>query len=169
MAFSILSKRMLENDDIKKIVNQIKNYSSIFTLDQINNFGIDLDPSTRITLKDYDIGRNAGACYRIGMKVAGDELYDYAQVLPIIHYEEIKNDSQIISEDESAFEIQFGRGLTSQIASSDDLQKINIDLMMGNIVETDHKITILLSSDGKKTQLRVFKDQQTEKEYVFMK
>ena len=169
MAFSILSKRMLENDDIKKIVNQIKNYSSIFTLDQTKNFGIDLDVSTRITLKDYDIGRNAGACYRIRMKVAEDELYDYAQVLPIIHYEEIKNDSQIISEDESAFEIQYGRGLTSQIARSDDLQKINIDLMMGNIVETDHKITILLSSDGKKTQLRVFKDQQTEKEYVFMK
>lgn len=51
MAFSILSKRMLENDDIKKILNQINDYNSIFDLNQTIALGIDLDNCTRITLK----------------------------------------------------------------------------------------------------------------------
>ena len=169
MAFSILSKRMLENDDIKRIVDRIKRYTSIFTLDQQRNFDVDFDISTELILRDYDSVSNKGDIYAVyGGRLIYD-MYNYNYTLPIIRFEEIKSSSQIISEDENTITIQYGRGLTSPIPSADDLRKINTASMMGDIVEANRKITIFLSKEGKKTQLRVFKNQQTGEEYVFMK
>ena len=54
MAFSILNKRMLENDDIKRIVDSIEDYASIFTLNQKNSFGVNFDVDTGLTLRDFD-------------------------------------------------------------------------------------------------------------------
>lgn len=172
MAFSILNKRMLENDDIKRIVDRITRYASIFKLEQRKFFDVDFDIFTNLTLKDYDSVSGRGSIYDIDSPKQDKLTIDsrqYNYILPIIRFEEIKDSSQIISEDESTFTIQYGSGLTSQISTSDDLRKINMDSMMGDIVETNRKITIFLSKDGKRTQLRVFKDKQTGKEYVFMK
>lgn len=174
MAFSILNKGMLENDDIRKIVDRIPEYASIFTLAQQRNFDIPFDISTSLILKDYDSVANQGAVYDIPFtsSVSGVIKWDfnaYNYSLPIIRFAEIKDDSQIISEDEDKFIVQYGSGLTSQVSTSDALQKINMNSMMGDIVETNRKVTIFLSKDGKKTQLRVFKNQQTGEEYVFMK
>ena len=170
MAFSILNKRMLENDDIKRIVDSMEDYASIFTLNQKNSFGVDFDIDTGLTLKDFDNVAVNGSIYFISFhKLATDITYDYWYILPIIRFEEIKNSSQIISENDDTFTIKYGSGLTSQISTSDALRKINMDSMMGDIIETNRKITIFLSKDGKKTQLRVFKNQQTGEEYVFMK
>ena len=169
MAFSILSKRTLENDDIKRIVDRIKKYASIFTLDQQRIFDVDFDISTQLILRDYDSVSNKGDTYAVkGGRLIYD-MYNYNYTLPIIRFEEIKSSSQIISEDENTITIQYGRGLTSPIPSADDLRKINTASMMGDIVEANRKITIFLSKEGKKTQLRVFKNQQTGEEYVFMK
>lgn len=169
MAFSILNKRMLENDDIKRIVRTIKDYATIFTLDQQINFGIDFNVSTQIFLKDYDDVADRGATY---LPYTDDMTWDYHHynyTLPIIKFEEIKNSSQIISENDDTFTIQYGSGLASQVSTGDALRKIEMSSMKGDIVETNRKITIFLSKDGKRTQLRVFKNQQTGEEYVFMK
>lgn len=171
MAFSILSKRMLENYDIKKIVDKIKNYASIFTLNQQRSFDLEFDISTKLTLKDFDNVAGNGSIYGVYLKQLQTDFSsnDYWYILPIIRFEEIKDNSQIISEDENTITVQYGSGLTSRVSTSDALQKINMNLMMGDIVETNRKITIFLSKDGKRTQLRVFKNQQTGEEYVFMK
>lgn len=169
MAFSILNKKMLENDDIKRIVTQLKDYEAIFNLNQQRNFGFDFYIGTRITLKEYDSVKNEGVLYLPYRDVFIGDIDDYGYILPIIRFEEIKSNSKIISEDENTFTIEYGRGLTSPISSDDDLRRINMDSMMGSIIETNRKITIFLSKDGKKNQLRVFKDQQTGEEYVFMK
>lgn len=169
MAFSILSKRMLENDDIKRIVSSIKDYGTIFTLEQQRSFDINFNISTQLVLKDYDSIANRGDTYIIDGNIMRGDIYSYNYTLPIIRFAEIKDDSQIISEDEDKFIVQYGSGLTSRVSTSDALQKINNNSMMGDIVETNRKVTILLSKDGTKTQLRVFKNQQTGEEYVFMK
>ena len=169
MAFSILNKKMLENDDIKRIVTQLKDYEAIFNLNQQRNFGFDFYIGTRITLKEYDSVKNEGVLYLPYRDVFIGDIDDYGYILPIIRFEEIKSNSKIISEDENTFTIEYGRGLTSPISSDDDLRRINMDSMMGSIIETNRKITVFLSKDGKKNQLRVFKNQQTGEEYVFMK
>lgn len=180
MAFSILSKGLLENyDSIRRIVDGVtEHYESIFTYNQakkfISNsliFGID----TRLELKDYDSTSNKSPIYCIGLQDNEQGKFDYADhycnyyVLPIIRYDEIKGSSKIISEDDDTYTIQYGRGLTSRVSTDDDLRKIERTSMMGDIIETNRKITIFLSKDGEKTQLRVFKNQETEEEYVFMK
>lgn len=174
MAFSILSKKILENDGIKKIVDQIEGHKMIFTLAQINSFGFETSQFTNIILKDYDSISDEGTVYRLplfkGMEAENrEDIYKSNFVLPIVRFEEIKDNSQIISEDEDTFIVQYGSGLTSRVSTNDDLQKISIASMMGNIIETNRKITIFFSKDGKKTQLRAFKNQQTGEEYVFMK
>ena len=170
MAFSILNKRMLENDDIRRIVRTfIDGYETIFTYDQQKSFDIDFPLFVEIVLRDYDNVADQGATYILANDDISIDCYNYNYILPIIRFEEIKNSSQIISENDDTFTIQYGSGLTSQISTSDALRKISMDSMMGNIVETRRKITIFLSKDGKKTQLRVFKNQQTGEEYVFMK
>lgn len=174
MAFSILNKRMIENDDIRRIVDKINAYESIFNLYQSQSFDIDFGMNTVLVLKDYDSASNLGATYRLTIAdfCSGEiwyDAYDYNYILPIIRFEEIKENSQILSEDENTITIQYGRGLTTPVSTDDILQKINMNSMMGEIVETNRKITIFLSKDGKKTQLRVFKNQQTGEEYVFMK
>ena len=170
MAFSILNKRMLENDDIRRIVRTIiDGYEKIFTYDQQKSFDIDFPTYVAIVLRDYDNVADQGATYILENGDMSFDCYNYNYILPIIRFEEIKNSSQIISENDDTFTIQYGSGLTSQISTSDALRKISMDSMMGNIVETRRKITIFLSKDGKKTQLRVFKNQQTGEEYVFMK
>lgn len=171
MAFSILNKRMLENDDIKRIVDNIEEYASIFTLDQQHSFGIKFDISTSLTLKDFDNVAGNGLTYDLSLhKLGTDFSYnDYWYILPIIRFEEIKESCQIISEDDKTITVQYGTGLTSRVSTSDALRKINAGSMMAEIVETNRKITTFLSKDGKKTQLRVFKNQQTGEEYVFMK
>lgn len=174
MAFSILNKRMLENDDIKRIVDSIEGDKTIFTLDQIRSFNFDTCQTIKIVLKDYDnVSRKGDVCSLpifngISSEIEND-LYQCNFVLPIIRFEEIKDSSQTISKDDDTITIQYGSGLTSRVPTSDALQKINMNSMMGDIVETNRKITIFLSKDGKKTQLRVFKNQQTGEEYVFMK
>ena len=174
MAFSILSKRMVENDDIKRIIDKIEGHKIIFTLDQINSFNFNTSQNTKIVLKDYDNVSQNGAVYSLpifkGMPSGiQNDIFRCNFVLPIIRFEEIKDSSQTISEDDDTITIQYGSGLTSRVPTSDALQKINMNSMMGNIVETRRKITIFLSKDGKKTQLMVFKNQQTGEEYVFMK
>lgn len=170
MAFSILSKRMLENDDIRNIVDRIESYEAIFSYDQYKELGSkNLFYYANIILKEYDSIQKRGFRYQPGFGLLPHELEKYGYVLPIIQFEEIKESSRIISEDEDAFTVQYGIGLTSRVSSSDELQKLNIDSMNGDIIETNRKITIFLSKDGKKTQLRIFKNQQTGKEYVFMK
>ncbi len=171
MAFSILNKRMLENDDIKRIVDSIEDYASIFNLDQQRSFGVKFDISTVLTLKDFDNVAGNGSTYDPYLHKLGTDFStnDYWYILPIIRFEEIKESCKIISEDDNTITVQYGRGLTSQASTSDALRKINMDSMMGDIVEANRKITIFLSKDGKKTQLRVFKNHQTGEEYVFMK
>ncbi len=171
MAFSILSKRILENDGIKKIVDRIERYASIFTLDQQRSFGVKFDISTRLTLKDFDNIAGNGLIYNPFLKELDTDVStnDYWYILPIIRFEEIKDNSQIISEDDNTITVQYGRGLTSRVSTSDALRKIVMGSMMGDIVETNRKITTFLSKDGKKTQLGVFKNQRTGEEYVFMK
>ena len=176
MAFSILSRRSLESGKIKKIVDRVKRYAAIINLNQAKALSIDtkMDFSTTLTLKDYDSVANRGGTYRLPI-VTGHEgefswdMYQYNYVLPIISYDEIKGDSRVISEDEETITIEYGRGLTSPVESSDTLRKLNVDLMMGDIVESGRKITIFIDKDGKKTQLRVYKNKQTGEEYVFMK
>lgn len=169
MAFSILSKRTLENDDIKRIVDRIKDYASIFTFDQQRIFDVYFNISTELILRDYDSVSNKGDTYEVFLRELSYDKYNYNYTLPIIRFEEIKSSSQIISEDDNTITVQYGSGLTSSVSTSDALQRISIGSMMGEIVETNRKITIFLSKDGKKTQLRVFKNQRTGEEYVFMK
>ena len=170
MAFSILSISMLENDNIRRIiVRTIRGWGAIFNKNQQAIFDLNLEDITEITLKEYDSVKNIGTRYRPGYDDFVSDWCDYGYVLPIIRFEEIKDSSQIISEDDDTFTIQCGRGLTSKISTSDALQKINMQSMMGDIVETNRKITIFLSKDGKKTQVKVFKNQQTGEEYVFVK
>ena len=173
MAFSILSKRMLENYSVKKIVNRLEWFETIFTLDQQERFDIKKYPTSCLILQDYDgvkkIGTEYNIYYKVYLKDPLVKLYNCGDILPIIRYEEIKDKSKIISEGEDTITVQYGSGLTSRISTSDALRKINMDSMMGDIIETNRKITIFLSKDGKKIQLRVFKDQQTGEEYVFMK
>ena len=169
MSFNILSKRMIENDDIRSIVDKIKGYKSIFTLDQQKNFNINFSTILiNLILKDYDSVNNQGVTYSLNSGKIDWDFKDYNYTLPIIRFEEIRDNSQIISEDENTLTIQYGRGLTSRVPNSDILQKINIDSMNGDIEESNRKITIFLSKDGRKTKLRVFKNQQTGEEYVFM-
>ena len=174
MAFSILNRRLLEHEDIKKIVDKTKDFASIFTYEQRQSLGICFDLETKLTLKDYDSLQKNNFFY--GYKVldesysiSQDISYNYGYILPIIRFEEIRDNSQIISREEDTFTIQYGRGLTSSISDNDTLRKINMGQMMGNIIESNRKITIFLSKDGEKIQLRVFKNQETEEEYVFMK
>ena len=151
MAFSILSKRMVENDDIKRIIDKIEDYASIFTLDQQRSFGVKFAISTILTLKNFDNVAGNGSTYDPYLHKLGTDFSnnDYWYILPIIRFEEIKNSSQIISENDDTFTIKYGSGLTSQISTSDALRKINMDSMMGDIIETNRKITILLSKNGK--------------------
>ena len=121
MAFSILSKRMLENDDIKRIVRTIKGYRTIFTLDQKRNFRLEFDILTDITLKEYDSIKKTGFRYQPGPEKITSEFYDYGYILPIIRFEEIKSSSQMISEDNNIITIQYGRGLTSPIPSASSI------------------------------------------------
>ena len=82
MKFSILNKRMLENDDIRKIVDRIPNYASIFTLDQQRNFDIRFNISTSLILKDYDSVANQGTVYYLPAtsSVSGKIDWDYYDV-----------------------------------------------------------------------------------------
>lgn len=170
MAFSILNKKMLENDDIRRIVDKTKGYASIFTLDQQRSWDLDFDIFTQIILKDFDNVLNKGAIYRCSRSEEKSyDLYDYNYVLPTNRLEEIRESSQIISEDDATIIVQYGSSITSCVSTSDVLQKINMASMMGKMIETNRNITIFLSKDGKKTRLRVFKNQQTGEEYVFMK
>lgn len=169
MAFSILSKKMLENDDIKRIANKIKNYESIFNYNQIKSFDFYFNSFTFLILKDYDSTSGICTSYDVTSKEFLTENLTRYYTLPIIRFEEIKESSKIISEDNDTITIQYGKGLTSRVSTDDVLRKIDIDSKMGAIVETNRKITIFLSKDGKKTQLKVFKNQQTKEEYVFMK
>ena len=173
MNFMILNKRMLENDGIKNIVDRIENYGSIFTLGQQRSLDVPFDIATRLTLMDYDriADGGVGAIYNILTKEITDDggLDRYNYILPIIRFEEIKYNSHIINNDTNTLTIQYGRGLTSGISTSEDWRKIKLSSMMNNITETNRKITIFLSKDGKKIQTRVFKNEITGEEYVFMK
>ncbi len=173
MAFSILNKRMLENDSVKEILSRVEWYEAIFTKDQQKSFDIHKSLAACLILQDYDEVKKIGTEYDINKKEYVDDFYvDFykcGDILPIIKFEEIKESSQVISEDDDTLTIQYGSGLTSRVSTSDDLRKIKMDSMMGDIVETNRKITIRLLRDGKKTQLRVYKNQQTGEEYVFMK
>lgn len=174
MAFSILNKRMIANNDIRRIVDKNEYYAPIFTLDQLRSFDINFNISTMLVLKDYDSVSDNGSVYSIPISsnyqgTINVDYKNYNYVLPIIKFEEIRDNSQIISEEEDTFTIQYGRGLTSRVPNSDTLRKINIDSMSGYIKESNRKITIFLSKNGQKIKLRVFKNQQTGEEYVFMK
>lgn len=169
MAFSILSKRMLENESIKRIVDKLDQLDiEIFAFEVEKNFDIRCGGDSLI-LKDYDSVAKNGFTYVLSLKKIYDDCFNYNYTLPVIRFEEIKGSSKIVSEDKDTFTIQYGSGLTSRVSTSDALQKINNDSIMSPIVETNRKITILLSKNGKKTQLRVFKNHQSGKEYVFMK
>ncbi|MBR3162298.1 MAG: AAA family ATPase [Bacilli bacterium] len=171
MKFSILSERMIENNNIRKIVNSINRYKSIFTLEQQKSFDKEFSIATRLTLKDYDRLNDSGSIYDVMENSIIDDwnVLQYWYVLPIIRFKEIEEKSQIISSDKDTQSIQYGRGLTSRVSTNKALQKINMDILLDKIVETNRKITIFLSKEGNKTQLQVFKNQQTGKEYVFMK
>ena len=163
MEFSILNKRMLEeNDDIRKIVDRIPRYEPIFTREQIKSFDLNKLQNTSLILQDYDSIKKIGARYEVDEKKYLTDfdimLFKWGDILPIIRFEKIKDNSQIISDEEDTLTIQYGRGVTSRVLDSDTLRKINKDSMIGDIVESNRKITILLSEDGKKTQLRVFKN-----------
>lgn len=169
MQFSILNKRMLENPDIKNIVDGIEGYSSIFTLQQQKNFDLEFAIPTTLVLKDYNQVSDWSDVYNIDLRTIMWDCYDYNYALPVIRFDEIRENSKAISYDKDTITIQYGKGLTSRVSTYDALRKINEDSMLGLVAETERKITILLSKDGKKTQLRVFKDQLTGEEYVFMK
>lgn len=173
MAFSILSKELLRRTEIKEIVDKTEEYASIFTLKQQRDFNIEFGISTYLTLKEFDANQTynyeRNFVYEILNKSFNVHSFQYGYVLPIVRIDEIRDNSQIISEDEDTFTIQYGRYLTSRVSESAILQNINMNLMLGNIAETDRRITIFLSKDGKKTQLRVFKNEKTGEEYVFMK
>lgn len=163
MKFSILNKSMLENDDIKRIVDRINSYASIFTLNQQQSFNLCFNINTQLILQDFDNDALSSLTYDILFKeVKFDFFITYWYILPIIRFEEIIENSQFISEDDDTITIQYGSGLTSR-ASTRDVS------MMDEMVETNRKITTFLSKDDKKIQLRVFKNQQTGEEYVFMK
>ena len=101
MAFSILNKRMLENDDIRRIVRTfINDNKTIFTYDQQKSFDIDFPTFAQIVLKDYDDVADQGATYVLELADMSHDCYDYNYILPIIRFEEIKNSSQIISEND---------------------------------------------------------------------
>lgn len=169
MAFSILSQRMLENDEIREIVEKINDYATIFTLDQQRKIDINFNISTELTLKEYDSVKNENSVYDPQLKGFFSASYKYGYILPIIRFDEIKDSSQITYDDEDTCTIQYGRYLTSRCPDVVTLRKIITDIMLHNISESNRKITIFLSKDGKKTQLRVFQNEQTGEEYVFMK
>ena len=176
MAFSILNKRMLENEDIRKIVDKVKDYAPIFTLDQQMSTGLEFSVNTDLVLKDYDSVSGSGSLYQVpydkstGGRFGTDfRSANYFYILPIIRFDEVKDSSQVIAEDDDTLTVQYGRGLTSSVHDSDTLQKININSMMGNIEKSNREITIFLSKDGTKNKLCVYRNQQTGEEYVFMK
>ena len=68
MAFSILNRRLLENEDIKNIVDKTKNFASIFTYDQQQSLGISFDLETKLTLKDYDSLQKNNFFYAVFVK-----------------------------------------------------------------------------------------------------
>lgn len=177
MAFSILNKRMLENDEIRQIVDKVENYASIYTLDQQRAFGIEFNISTCLTLRDYDSFVRQGSIYktpsfnlrRPGEFGTDNSLYEYNYILPIIKFDEIKDNSQIIFEDDNTITIQYGRGLTSRVSDIDTLRRIQTDYMMGDLTKSERKITTFLSKDGNKTKLQVYRNKETGEECVFMK
>ncbi len=126
-----------------------------------------------MTLADYNDNKvldwQRNFLYDIVCETQPYHIYSYGYVLPIVKFEEIKDSSQVICEDENTITIQCGRYLTSRVSGSAMLQKIDMDLKEGNLEETDSKITILLSKNGEKTQLHIFQNKKTEEGYVFMK
>ncbi len=169
MSFSILTKRMLENDSIKKIVDKIEPKIP-FSYEQQKAIGLDFSSMIfALVLKDYDGSEDRGITYSSISHEIDWDFKSFNYVVPIIRFEEIKEDSETVSEDENTFKIQYGSGLTSRVSTDDDLRKISVDSMMGDIVETRRKVTVTLRKDGKRIQLRVFKNQKTGEEYVFMK
>ena len=173
MAFSILSKRLLEDENIHKIVNSVLT-KPVFSMNILANWfwvktnGLGTFPF--IILQDYDSFDKKGIVYV-------DRLTSYriewsegkCEVLPIINFAEIRDNSQVISEDEDTLTIQYGRGLTNgRFVSKDTLELVNQASKMGKLEESGRKITIFLAEDGTKTQLRVFQDEVNWREYVFM-
>jgi hypothetical protein len=173
MAFSILSRRLLENNDIRRIAEKVDRYDPIINYYQQQALGIKVNTvSTMLTLRDYDSTANRGYVFRLSGSSSKidydvDTIYKYNYVLPIIRYEEIKGDSKIVSEDDDTITIKYGRHITSNVQDDDTKRKIEVANMMGNLVESGRKITFLLDKDGKKTQLRVFRNTETGEEYVF--
>ncbi|MBP5408385.1 MAG: ATP-binding protein, partial [Bacilli bacterium] len=167
--------RALESSKIKEIIDRMDGYAQIINLDQMKalNFAFDFDLTTTLVLKDYDSVANQGNTYRLsisgGEGVFSWDYHQYNYVLPVIRYDEIEGDSRVMREDEDTITVEYGRGFTTPVKSSDTLRRINVDSMKGEIVESDRKITIFIDKDGNKTQLRVYKNEQTGEEYVFMK
>ena len=165
MAFSILNRRLLENNSIKKIVNRLREFT-VFNNVQQEALGIDTSIIKEIILRDYDGSSNRGFYYQNGRIVSAFNQHNF--VLPIIRFDEIKEESQIISEDDDTLTIRYGRHIVLSVTTDDERRKIKVANMMGNLVETDKEVTFLLENDGTKVKLRVFKDAETGKEFVFL-
>ncbi len=173
MAFSILSRRAIEeNKGIMNIVNKIRDYSPIFSHSQATTLGFKVDVSTDILLKDFDTYSNRGVTYRLDVYNTGkfEDVYynDYTYGLPIIKYDEIKDDSTVIEEDDDTITIEYGRGITGSIKDGQKVREMANSLIMGDIEDSGRKITICVKKDGSKIKLKVYRNNKTGEEFVFM-
>lgn len=163
MAFSILSSKLATSSCvIEKIMERFR-----VPYEQTENLGINVLPY-EIGLKDYNTLLRSSYGYFYDTRSIVRNNFRDMSIYPIVKFEEIKENSETEYETRTTFSIFYGSGLESQIVDGDTIQKINIASMMGNIIETDRKITFYLSSDGEKRKLRVYRNNQTGEEYVFM-
>ena len=174
MAFSILSRRLIEeNESIKKIVDKIDDYAPMFYYAQASNLGIKVEISTEILLRDYDTYAGKGVVYALSSGGKGsfaNVVYnDYTYGVPIIKYDEIKDDSTVIAEDEDTITIEYGRGITDTIKDGYKIREMKNALLVGDIVETGREIIFAVNNDRINAKPRVYRNNKTGEEFVFMK
>lgn len=169
MKATLLSKKMIEKSNLNPLfVINIKQYN-YFLLD-INRFlcNFEMFSDSGVVLSDPN-----SKCIETKGKINGDydnwiELYKMNHCIsPILLFEEIKNNSKIINENDDYLEIEYGTYPTKNIDST-NLQELQLKYRTGTIIETDELVPIIIHKDGKVEYAKKYKNISTNEEYVFV-
>ena len=186
MAFDFLSKDLLRRESINKIVHRMDKYGTIFVYNQLDALDMItlINLGTILILRDYDSITKKVFAYendftedgviveRRGWNSGSVIDKEYLHVVPIIKYSEIRDSSEVIEQNSETEEltIRYGRGFSGSLDSIELNQRdiIKKRMLIDGLVETGRKITMFLPADETKKQLRVFRNEKTGEEFVFM-
>ena len=175
MKFTVLNKKLLENESILELIYNVRMYPTIFSREQILKFNINTDDLKFLILSDFNQQTKKYLVHLLLLRTkdVNEQIHEYNtnslyDVLPIINYNDIKNGSTITSEDEFTYKITYGKYFSSRVDGGPTIEKIKMANLKGNLVESGQKITIALYNDGRKIKLRVYKNVVTNEEFVFM-